>query len=134
MRHAAFRLSLLLGLGSLSLGVGCKPSEIMVSVCEPACAVGFHCVDSMCAVDPDHDAGAPDGPAMGTCTPACAAPTPFCSVGGRCVVCLEDKDCSKKPNRYCKATVDAPEARCSGTFDPRVRSGTRTRGVQGQPD
>lgn len=36
--------------------------------------------------------------------------------GDNAPACLQDSDCTKKPNRYCKATAEAAQDRCSAAF------------------
>ncbi len=52
-------------------------------------------------------------------SPACILVDPIhagSDEGDSAPSCLLDKDCAKKPNRYCRASVESPAVRCGGAF------------------
>ena len=111
----------------VAAAAGCKTETLTLS-CDPPCAPGFSCdtTTGQCVTGgemPDLTAGPPGDMAMGGCSPACAAPTPFCNPNKQCVACLADKDCPM--GSVCKTTNLGASCQPGCTDDSRCANGQK---------
>src|SRR5262249_37578084 len=70
------------------------------------------CADNPEAPGCGGGSGTDSGP--GTCSPACAAPTPVCNSSNTCVACVTNADCTSALQPTCSDVGDPLGATCHG--------------------
>ena len=121
-RGRALRFALWLGAGAaLAALPACPSASPLMHRCDPPCPTGSSCTAAGCAFSVPPDLGAlAVPPDLAGCSPACAAPAPYCTLAARCAPCLVDEHCPT--GQLCQplgaTTVCAPgcrdDARCGG--------------------